>query len=41
MSIERDLLKRVISGDDLAKQVKQEPVAWKVIDETNGGVYVF
>ena len=55
MSIERDLLKRVISGDDdgdffvsydlykeiyelLAQpeQTGQEPVAWKVIDKTNG-----
>ena len=25
-----------VTVDDLAKQVKQEPVAWKVIDGTNG-----
>jgi hypothetical protein len=25
-----------VTVDDLAKQVKQEPVAWKVIDKTNG-----
>ena len=55
MSIERELLKKVISGDnkgdffisyDLYKEIyeflvhpeqfEQEPVAWKVIDGTNG-----
>ena len=25
-----------VTVDDLVKQVKQEPVAWKVIDKTNG-----
>ena len=55
MAIERELLKKVISGDnkgdffisyDLYKEIyeflvhpeqpEQEPVAWKVIDKTNG-----
>jgi len=30
-----------VTVDDLAKHVKQEPVAWKVIDETNDGAFSF